>query len=627
MSETLTEDVQLNYLKRFTEEMGNSDTEVVGRENELIALDATMHREVMRNLLLLAPPGAGKTAIVEAWAHSRLSTTRTFSVDLVAMGGEGSEKFAEYIKKLVDEVIELSKVETKNIVLFIDEVHMLGMDAYAVGLEALKPAMARGSIKLIGATTDEEYTDYIESNQALYQRFQRLDVAPPTRDVVVLILENLWLKAIPNEPINKDVIDKIIDYGIYFPADAQPRKSIKLLDDMIGWHRSRGIPMTRKLLNERVQASSGVNPEMDININSVIKNMERRVKGQEHAIEALEGALQISVAGIGDKSRPQGSFIFTGSTGVGKTELAKAIAEGIFGSQDRMIRFDMSEFKTIESLETFRFRISDEISKFPFSIVLLDEIEKAHPNIYDLLLQITDDGRLTNRYGRQVTFKNAFIVMTTNIGSEMFDEINRQGVDVQEIVEQISNLIGNITKPEFVGRIDAIVPFAPLKKEVRRQIAVKELTNLVQRVGEVTGVRTKVTERVSRYLTEEEVSRSTKAGGGRDIKRKIKNDFQKLLATEINRRPNLVYIRIGVLGQMAVDNKTMLRGDSQLAVIEYAELRADGEYDLYIGSQGDGVSADDVQAEYRKVTDDYLVQHGLRMENFSRRFRGAQLIK
>ena len=170
----------ISYMDLYTDEMGlDTGYNVIGRKNELISLDANMLRSRMNSILLLAPAGAGKTAVVESWARHRKNDIRTFSVDLVAMGGQGENKFAERIKALIDEVVELSKTSDKEICLFIDEVHMLGMSNYAVGLESLKPAMARGQIKLIGATTDEEFVQFIQPNQALNQRFQRFDIPEP----------------------------------------------------------------------------------------------------------------------------------------------------------------------------------------------------------------------------------------------------------------------------------------------------------------------------------------------------------------------------------------------------------------------------------------------------------------
>lgn len=590
-----------SYLDAFSEIMGHDSKEILGRDEELKNLDATMERPEMNNLLLLAPPGAGKTAIVEYWASKKVDTATTYAIDLVSMGGQGEQKFAERIKAMIDEVIEISNTAEKDIVLFIDEVHMLGMDNYAVGLEALKPAMARGKIKLIGATTDEEYVQYIQPNQALNQRFQRFDIAPPRLDVVRRILQNIWSRS-TSAPVDMKLIDTIIDYGRFFPSDAQPRKSIKILDDMLGWHRSQGYAMDKTLLNTRIQESSGVNPELKLDIENVQSVMERRVQGQPYALDAINGTLNIAVANIGDKTRPRGSFIFTGSTGVGKTELAKAMAEGLFEDEDAMIRFDMSEYLTRESMDTFRERLADAITKRPFSVVLLDEIEKADPSLIDMLLQITDDGRLSDRYGRQTTFKNAYIIMTTNIGHEIFDTINQQGMDVTKELALISERIAKQTKPEFLGRIDAIVPFAPLGLEVREMIATHSLSSFARMLAHEKGIKLTLSKRVMVYLAKEGVSMSTSGGGGRDLKRKIKNELHVLVARTLNKIPNLSELRIDVYGEMSAEDKQRVESTAELGVVEYQTRRSDGYYDYFYGDVRRGIDAfDEDRRSYMKV--------------------------
>lgn len=577
------------YLQSYAMQMGYSKEAVIGREKEMIALDATMQREVMKSILLLAPPGSGKTAIVEQWAQDKLDKAHVMSIDLVAMGGQGESLFAERIKKLIQEVINITDhhtdlLEGKELVLFIDELHMLGMPKYAVGLEALKPAMARGEIKLIGATTDEEFTQWVLPNQALYQRFQALNVPEPSLELTKQIIRNMWKRALPKLDVNEHLVDLIVEYGKFFPADAQPRKSIKILDDMIGWHRAQHFEMNEKLLNDRVYAMSGANPKWSVDVDALINMIKTRVKGQDFALNALEGSLHVAVANLADESRPMGVFIFTGTTGTGKTEMAKAMAQGLFGREEAMIRFDMSEFQSKDSVDVFRFKASDAIRKTPYAVVLFDEIEKAHPGVLDLMLQITDDGRLSDRYGRQTTFKNAYIILTTNVGYQMYQEAFEQGEPLESLIPMIQTALIESKKfrPEMMGRIDAVVPFKPLSMDVRQEIATMRLKEIASKLGK-RGILMKVHERAVVYITKENMREDTFAGGGRDINRKVKQTLAVTVARLINTEINVVECVVSIMGHMSAESKYTLKGDSEVVIESYITKLDNGDYERVTG--------------------------------------------
>lgn len=612
-------------MERYTDEMGlDNDYNVIGRKNELIALDANMLRARMNSILLRAPAGSGKTAIVESWARHRVGEIRTFSIDLVAMGAQGENEFAARIKGLVDEVIELSRQSSKEICLFIDEVHMLGMPNYSVGLESLKPAMARGAIKLIGATTDEEYVQYIQPNQALNQRFQIFNVSEPSNKVVYKILKDMWQKELPQLELDSELLHTIIDYGRFFPSDAQPRKSIKMLDDMIGWHRSQDILVNERLLDNRIFATAGINPKWKVDIDALINNIKRRVKGQEHAIEQLDGSLNIAVAGFSDPKRPMGVFFFTGSTGTGKTETAKAMSEGLFGSEDNLIRFDMSEFQSIDSIDSFRYQIADAISKKPYAIVLLDEVEKAHKGVMDLLLQITDDGRLSNRYDRQVTFKNAYIIMTTNVGHEAYQESYEQGQDVTDMLRLIEKSLLKEFRPEMLGRIDAIVPFKPLSKEVRNIIGLTRLDEFAHLLSEEFNIQIRLSSRVLGFLTQEDVSRDTTSGGGRDINRRLKSTLYVPVAKLKNKIPNIAEVKLEVYGNMVIENKQQRSTEAYLGIQEYYEHLEDGNYMKYEGDYKNKIEATDEDAVTTFVSKEEYNEH---KRKFRKHVKKQQKIK
>lgn len=616
---------ELSYIDRYTDEMGlDTGYNVIGRKNELIALDANMLRSRMNSILLRAPAGAGKTAIVESWAKHRIDEIRTFSIDLVAMGAQGEHKFAARIKGLVDEVIELSRQSSKKICLFIDEVHMLGMPNYSVGLESLKPAMARGAIKLIGATTDEEYVQYIQPNQALNRRFQIFNVSEPSNKVVYKILEDMWKKELPQLELDSELLHIIIDYGRFFPADAQPDKSIKMLDDMIGWHRSQDILVNERLLDNRIFATAGINPKWKVDIDALINNIKRRVKGQEHAIKQLDGSLNIAVAGFSDSKHPMGVFLFTGATGVGKTETAKAMSEGLFGSEDNLIRFDMSEFQSIDSVDSFRYQIADAISKKPYAIVLLDEVEKAHKGVMDLLLQITDDGRLSNRYDRQVTFKNAYIIMTTNVGHEAYQESYEQGQDVTDMLRLIEKSLLKEFRPEMLGRIDAIVPFKPLSKEVRNIIGLTRLDEFAHLLSEEFNIQIRLSSRVLGFLTQEDVSRDTTSGGGRDINRRLKSTLYVPVAKLKNKIPNIAEVKLEVYGNMVIENKQQRSTEAYLGIQEYYEHLEDGNYMKYEGDYKNKIEATDEDAVTTFVSKEEYNEH---KRKFRKHVKKQQKIK
>lgn len=620
--------IKTPLLDMYAEEMGTDlSYDVIGRKNELKSLDANMQRPRMNSILLLAPAGAGKTAIVESWARHRVNEIQTFNVDLVSMGAQGENEFAARIKALVEEVIKLNEQSSRQMCLFIDEIHMLGMPNYAVGLESLKPAMARGAIKLIGATTDEEYVQHIQGNQALDQRFQRFNISEPSNKIVFKILKDMWMKEIPNIKFNPDLANTIIEYGRFFPADSQPRKSIRMLDDMIGWHRSQGIPVNERLLDNRIYETAGVNPKWKVNIDSLMDAIKARVKGQPYAVQQIEGSLNIAVAGLSDPKRPMGTFMFTGTTGVGKTELAKAMAQGLFGSEDHLIRFDMSEFKTKESVDLFRYSLSDKINKKPYSVVLLDEIEKADPNVVDLLLQITDDGRLSNRFNRQVTFKNAYIILTTNVGHETYREAFEQGKSLTKLLNLVQSTLEKKFRPEMLGRIDAIVPFNPLTKSVRAEIAKTRLTEFGQRLASEFNIQFRLTDRVRNFIAHENVNRSTSSGGGRDLNRRIKKTLYVPVAELMNREPNVAELQLDVYGDMIIENKQRRISNAWLGVSEYFVHLEDGTYIKYEGSAKEKVEATSPDAVTSILTEEEYKRHKDRLRKLIEQQRKKEQLK
>lgn len=596
---------EFSYLDNYAHVMGNSDYDALDREDVIDILDATVKRPRMRNICLIAEPGMGKTQVVDTWAKQSKHWLTTYEIDVESLGGIDSNRFGERIKGLVAEIESINLNDEKSVAMFIDEVHVLGRPEYSIALEALKPAMTNGKIIFIGATTDEEYIQYIESNAALTDRFEKLNLPEVSRETIMTILKSMWDKELPKtEPINEELLNTIIDYGRYKPSQSQPRKAIKMLDDLIGWYRSKDVILNESLLDRRIMSTTGVNPKFQIDIDHMEKTMKKRVKGQEFAIDTLINSLHISVAGLNDPTRPMGSFIFLGPTGVGKTEIAKSMAEGLFGHEDMYIRFDMSEFQHVDDVQKFNLNIADKVFKKPFSVILLDEVEKAHRGVMDLLLQILDDGRLSNRYGRQVTFRNAYIIMTTNIGHKDFENARTTNQSMTEKLDTANDILQrpDAFRPELVNRTNAIVPFEHLSREVRNIIAetrINELQNELQK----RNITFDYDPDVITFITREVSDEATTSGGGRDINRKIADYLRVLVAKLLNKyskngKDQIVDIYISVFGEKLVGNKLTKHTRASLGFKKFKVKNRDGTLDVYEGNVEEGIKATDQKASH-----------------------------
>ena len=597
----IQEKKDFSYLETYAHVMGGSEYDAIDREDTIDILDATVNRPRMKNICLVAEPGMGKTQVVDTWAKRRKEEFITYEVDVEAMGGKGPYTFGENLKQLIAEIEDINATQEEKVVMFIDEVHVLGRPEYSIALEALKPAMTKGKIRFIGATTDEEYMEYIEGNAALTDRFEKLNLPEVSRETIMKILITMWQKELPEEQVDEDLLNTIIDYGIYMPSKSQPRKSIKILDDLIGWYNTKNVVLNEALLDKRIMSTTGVNPKFKVDITRLEETMKRRVKGQDFAIDTLIDSLHVSVAGLSDPTRPMGSFIFLGPTGVGKTEIAKSAAEGLFGDEDKLARFDMSEFQLKDDVVKFNHKLAEKAQKRPFSLFLFDEIEKSHRGVMDLLLQILDDARLNNRYGRQVTFRNAYIIMTTNIGHEDFENARTTGQDMTENLSIVKNVLTRQTafRPELVNRCDALVPFSALERDVRNIIVESGLERLKNDLKEMD-IDFDYNPLVITFLTREVSDEETTSGGGRDLNRKIFDYVKVLLAKTINTygKYEIQTINIGVFGKMMVQNKKQKETKAKLGITLLKTKSRDGVIDIYKGNVDKGVTATGEQAEH-----------------------------
>ena len=378
------------FLDEYTSIVKKPEREIVGRETEMKLVMAALLRPELCNVILLGEAGSGKTMLVQS-ISMRDKERLYLEVDLAKMIANLNDKneMAQKLKQLFDETTQYCKNEKKEIVLFIDEFHQV-VQLSPAAVEALKPLLAdsgtRG-IRVIAATTYNEFREYIAPNQPLVERLQRVNINQPDKETTIKILRGMAERYGVSEQINSSIYDMIYECtNRYIPANSQPRKSILILDAMVGWHRLESRRLNAKLLADVIYHSEGINVAFRVDATSIKKELDKYVFAQEFATTVIEQRLQLCVADLNDKTKPMSSFIFTGSTGVGKTEMAKQLARILFSDDRNLIRFDMSEYANPDSLRRFQIELTAAIWEHPFSILLMDEIEKSCPEVTRILL-------------------------------------------------------------------------------------------------------------------------------------------------------------------------------------------------------------------------------------------------
>jgi ATP-dependent Clp protease ATP-binding subunit ClpA len=575
------------HLHKYSAPLKPMTRRLVGRDSLIRSIMAAFSRAELCNVILLAPAGCGKTALVQG-TMERDADRLYLEVDLARMIADcqnDTNEMAAKLKMLFSETEKCVNNEGQEIVLFIDEFHQV-VQLSAAAVEALKPLLAdsgtRG-IRVIAATTLEEFNQFIAPNQPLVERLQRINVPEPDEDATVEILKNMAKTyGVDNLFFDDHVFHMIYEYtNRYIPANSQPRKSIKVLDAMVGWHRSENRKMDDRLLADVIQESEDVNVAFRVDASTIKRRLDERVLAQQYATSQIERRLQLCVADLNDKSKPMSTFLFTGSTGVGKSEMTKQLAEILFQDQRRLLRFDMTEYANADSLERFRDLLTTRIWEHPYSIVLLDEIEKACSAVTRLLLQVLDDGRLTNRNNREVSFTNCYIVLTTNAGSEIYKTIAQYGEsnsekDMAIIAKKYDKLIrrslsetsgDNRFPPELIGRIDVMVPFQPLSRETMGNIVMMKLRKLKAQVKARHGVQLVIDKAVVRYLVEDNLSTDSDSGGARIVMSKLETEVTTNVARYINEHPFASRIAVKVDGDMAIDNKRQLESKASIKVL------------------------------------------------------------
>lgn len=523
------------------------------------------------------------TALVQAVSvldHSRVY----LEVDLARMLTElaNQNEMAARLKTLFDEAAAFGQNEGKELVLFIDEFHQI-VQLSPAGVEALKPLLAdsgtRG-IRVVVATTYEEFDQYVSSNQALVERLMRINIRQPDKKMTVEILRGMARRyGVSDEFPNDNMFELIYEYTQrYMPSNSQPRKSILMLDAMVGWYKSERRRMDRKLLADVLYDTQGVDVAFKVDATKIKDALDKRVFSQDYATSAVAKRLQLCVADLNDKTKPQSSFLMTGSSGVGKTELSKTLAKLLFSDDRALTRMDMTEYALPDSLERFREELTRRVWARPNCIVLLDEVEKACAPVTRILLQVLDDGRLSDRNGREVSFLNAYIIMTTNAGSEIYRNIasyssddTGSGEHLREYDALIRRSItettgGNRFPPELLGRVDVIVPFQPLSENTIYKIVRTKLDELCREVAKKHNVTLRYTKRVLDFVVKDNLTQDSDAGGARRAISTLEAEITTKVAKFINENPSISRIGVDIEGVMINEDKNIRKSRAYAVV-------------------------------------------------------------
>ena len=569
-------------LRKYSRPLKKAERPIVGREVEMDRVMASLMRPELCNVMLLAEAGSGKTALVQGCMMKDKTRYYVEVEPSRIIADVDKDRMANVLKVLFDETEQFCKNEEVELVLFIDEFHQI-VQLSDAAVEALKPLLAdsgtRG-IRVIAATTFIEFRDYIKPNQPLVERLQRINLEPPSKEMVVQILRGMARRyGVDNQFYDNHIFELIYDLtNRYIPASAQPRKSLLVFDSMVGWYRFKSRKLNKRLLADVIYESSGVNVAFAVDATKIKKELDAHVYAQEYATEILAHRLQVCVADLQDKTRPMSSFLFCGSTGTGKTEMSKQLAKILFNDERRLIRFDMSEYATADSMKLFRDELTARVWERPYSIILLDEIEKSCAEVTRLLLQVLDDGRLMDENNREVPFVNAYIIITTNAGSEVFKNIAQydsddsgSGKQMQKYMKLIRKSITSTTgankfPPELLGRIDAIIPFQPLSEATQIKIVKTKLQQLAVQVRDKHNIELLISPKAIDYIVKDNLNTDSDAGGARAVISKLNDEVTAAVAAFINANPDVSKIGVFVQGEMAWENKSMLESKASIVV-------------------------------------------------------------
>lgn len=531
----------------------------IGRDEEVNRVLLILARSSKNNPVLVGPPGTGKTAIAEELAirllngqvPPALSNLKLYSLDYTSI--KSSPDCVGVMKSILEEASNDSQL-----VLFIDEIHMLMSSVNPDNdiANLLKPAMARGDIKILGATTLDEYKR-IEKDPAFERRFQKVNVDEPDLESAIQIL--IGTKSKYEEYHGVTIPDEVCKTAVnlsarYITNRKLPDKAIDLIDEAAANLRvlsSNRSELEANDIMKVITAWTGIPvDDMDDNENQRLRNIEeelhKSVVGQDKAVKVVADAIKRNRMGFGDPSRPIGSFLFLGTTGTGKTELCKAIAKFLFNDSNRMVRIDMSEYQQEHSAHRLfgappgyigfeqGGQLTEAIYRKPFSVVLFDEIEKAHPKVFETLLQVLDDGRMTDGQGKVVNFKNTIIVMTSNIGQQSILQAlcgrETTDADIEHCTQEVMQQLRLRVAPEFINRIDNIVMFKPLSKTDVAKIAEIILKKEQKKLKDEGGIITIIDPSAVRFIVSHGYQPEF---GGRPVKRAVTDFIINPLTSEL----------------------------------------------------------------------------------------------
>ena len=602
---------------------------IIGREEEIFRLMQVLSRRTKNNPCLVGEPGVGKTAILEGLAQriasgivpETMKRKRIYTLDLPGLiaGSKYRGEFEERMKGLISEV-----EADGDIILFLDELHtMIGAGGAEGAIDAssiLKPALARGELQLIGATTIAEYRKYIEKDAALERRFQPITVEKPSKEQCLDILKGIQPKyeAHHKVKLTEEALKAAVELSERYITDRNlPDKAIDVLDEacahvsltgykvpahltemeeekkQLGLQKERvikegdfeeaskiqkkqqelekKIESTRKRFDKKMASS---NPEVSVEdiaaivsswskipvqklqqsdtqrLNNLEKELHHRVVGQDEAVNAVARAVKRGRVGLKDPKRPIGSFLFLGPTGVGKTELSKALAEALFGKEEAMIRVDMSEYMEKHSVSKMigsppgyvgheeGGQLSDKVRTQPYSVILFDEIEKAHPDVFNILLQVLDDGHITDSQGRMVDFSNTVIIMTSNAGAKSIIDPKKLGFatkedpqsDYKKMKQNVMDEVKMIFRPEFLNRIDEVIVFHALEKKDMKQIVTLLCKEFTARVKKQLNISLTIRDSAKELIVEKGTDAKY---GARPLRRAMQTELEDKLAEAI----------------------------------------------------------------------------------------------
>ena len=602
---------------------------IIGREEEIFRLMQVLSRRTKNNPCLVGEPGVGKTAILEGLAQriasgivpETMKRKRIYTLDLPGLiaGSKYRGEFEERMKGLISEV-----EADGDIILFLDELHtMIGAGGAEGAIDAssiLKPALARGELQLIGATTIAEYRKYIEKDAALERRFQPITVEKPSKEQCLDILKGIQPKyeAHHKVKLTEEALKAAVELSERYITDRNlPDKAIDVLDEacahvsltgykvpahltemedekkQLGLQKEsaikegdfeeaskiqkkqqeleKKIESTRKRFDKKMASS---NPEVSVEdiaaivsswskipvqklqqsdtqrLNNLEKELHHRVVGQDEAVNAVARAVKRGRVGLKDPKRPIGSFLFLGPTGVGKTELSKALAEALFGKEEAMIRVDMSEYMEKHSVSKMigsppgyvgheeGGQLSDKVRTQPYSVILFDEIEKAHPDVFNILLQVLDDGHITDSQGRMVDFSNTVIIMTSNAGAKSIIDPKKLGFatkedpqsDYKKMKQNVMDEVKMIFRPEFLNRIDEVIVFHALEKKDMKQIVTLLCKEFTARVKKQLNISLTIRDSAKDLIVEKGTDAKY---GARPLRRAMQTELEDKLAEAI----------------------------------------------------------------------------------------------